>query len=78
MYMFDHPRRQPMRWFKREFAASPAQAPVNIISKCGTSSRMDQRTALSRLHHNVRSAMNDAGGRSSNCNLLRKPDSLEI
>ena len=41
MYMFDYPRRQPMRWFKREPAASPAQAPVNLISKCGTSSRMD-------------------------------------
>ena len=41
MYMLDCPRRKPMHWFKREPAASPAQAPVNPISKCGTSSRMD-------------------------------------
>ena len=74
--MFDYPRHRPMLWFKREPAASPTQAPVNLISKCGTSGRMDYRTALSGLHHNVRSAMNNAGGRSSNCNLLRKPDRL--
>ena len=41
IYMFDYPRRKPMRWFKKKPAASPAQAPVNLISKCGTSSRMD-------------------------------------
>ena len=74
--MIDYPRRRPMLCFKEESAASPTQAPVNLISKCGTSSRMDYRTALSGLHHNVRSAVNDAGGRSSNCNLLRKPDRL--